>query len=265
MTIKISANLGFLWINDSIPEAIIKASKFQFDAVEFHWPYEQDADKIKEYSEAYGMDIITINTPRGNLRKGDFGLAAIPGREIDARRNIETSLRYANRIGAKHVHIMAGITRHSYARDTFTFNLKFAAELAKELSIGILIEPMNPKHVPGYFLTELDQAISIINDLDTDCVRIIFDCYHLYEKNKSLLKAYKRSSSYVGHIQFSSLPNRGAPNLGSIDYSTLLRNISDLDYEGYFGAEYKPGHNIESELCWLEDFRNSWNSSTDNV
>ncbi len=265
MTIKVSANLGFLWVNHSIPEAIKKASKFKFDAVEFHWPYDQEPDEIKEHSRNLGMDIITINTPRGDVGGGDFGLAAIPGREIEARRSIETSLSYASTIGAQHVHVMAGITDHSCARDAFTSNLKFASELAKELSIGILIEPMNPKYVSGYFLTELNQAISIINDLDTDNVKIIFDCYHLFEKNKSLLKAYILASPHIGHIQFSSLPNRGAPNIGSIDFVSLLKKISELDYIGYFGAEYKPRDNIESELSWLGDFRKTWNLSVDNA
>ena len=258
MNIKISANLGFLWSEHSLPDAIEKASSFGFDAVECHWPFELSAQELKASLKAFNMKMISINASRGNIARGDFGLNAVPGRETESRELIELALNYAKQINASNVHLLAGITSHPDARDTFLENLDFAAAMAEPMDINVLIEPMNKQVVPGYFLTSLNQATSLLRDLGKPSVRLMFDTFHLYDEHISLGQLYENSAELIGHIQFSSVPNRQAPHLGTIDYAALIQNIRSLGYSGYFGAEYKPSMDIESELIWLKRFRKIW-------
>ena len=258
MDIKISANLGFLWKDLSLPEAIEKASKFGFDAVECHWPFELSAQYLSASLKEFNMKMISMNAPKGDMAKQDFGLNAIPGRETEARKLIELALNYAKEIDARNVHLLAGITSHPGARETFLGNLDFAAAMAEPLSINLLIEPMNQCTVPGYFLTSLNQATSLLRDLNRPIVKLMFDTFHLYSEHFSLGQLYENSADFIGHIQFSSVPNRQAPHLGRIDYAALIQHIRLLGYSGYFGAEYKPSIDIEVELIWLQRFRKVW-------
>ena len=257
MNIKISANLGFLWNELPLKEAINNAARVGFDAVECHWPYEVAKDKLSAYLLHSKLKMISINTPKGDM-KGDFGLNALPGRESEAKRNIELSLNYAKAIGACYVHVMAGISSHLKARDTFLSNLEFAIGIAKKRSLRLLIEPMSSSVVPGYFLTCLSKAISILRDLDDETVKVMFDAYHLYDRNVSIVSLFQKNANFIGHIQFSSIPNRQAPHSGSVDYISLIKKINNAGYNGYFGAEYRPGTEIDSEMVWLKNFRNHW-------
>jgi hydroxypyruvate isomerase len=264
MNIKISANLGFLWNDLSLLEAIQKASSFGFDAVECHWPFELSARELRQGLEAFKMKMISINAPKGDMAQGDFGINAVPGRETESRELIEIAINYAEQINASNVHLLAGITSHPNAHDTFLDNLYFATTIAEPMGINILIEPMNKQVVPGYFLTSLNQATSLLRDLGKPSVRLMFDTFHLYSEHISLGQLYENSAEFIGHIQFSSVPKRQAPHLGTIDYAALIQNIRGLGYSGYFGAEYKPSFDIEGELIWLKKFRKIWEKENEN-
>jgi len=264
MTIKISANLGFLWNDITLLHAIEKASGFGFDAVECHWPFDLPAQELRAGLKSFNMKMISINAPKGDVVQGDFGLSAVPGRKTESREHIELAFNYAKQINASNVHLLAGVTSHPDARDTFLDNLEFAAAMAEPMDVGVLIEPMSQQTVPGYFLTSLNQATSLLRDLGKRNVKIMFDTFHLYDAHISLEQLYKNSADFIGHIQFSAVPNRQAPHLGTIDYAALIQNISNLGYSGYFGAEYKPSTDIESELIWFKRFQKIWGKENEN-
>ena len=159
---KFSANLGFLWTELSLPDAIRAAKAAGFDAVECHWPYDTDPVNVRDALNDTGLPMLGLNTRRGNVAGGENGLAALPVRMEEARQAIDEALAYASTVGAANVHVMAGVADGAHANQTFLDNLAYACEKAAHRGITILIEPLNPYDAPGYILASTDQAVATI-------------------------------------------------------------------------------------------------------
>ena len=160
---KFSANLGFLWADRPLPDAIHAAKAAGFDAVECHWPYETPAALTRAALQETGLAMLGLNTRRGNTSIGENGLSALPGREPDARAAIDEALTYARATGTRAVHVMAGNSSGPRARAAFVGNLAYACQTAGDITI--LIEPLNPYNAPGYFLNSTGQACDIIREV----------------------------------------------------------------------------------------------------
>ncbi len=249
-----SANLGFLWNDLPLAEAIQRAKTAGFHAVECHWPYDQPVEDVQAALEETGLLMLGLNTRRGDVDAGEMGLSALPGREEDARAAIDEALDYANAIGAAAVHVMAGITDDPKAEKVFVENLKYAADRAAETGTIILIEPLNRHDAPGYFLQTTGQARDIIAQVGAGMVRLMFDCYHVARNEGDVVTRLKENLSIVGHIQFASVPDRAEPDFGEIDYAYVFAAISDLGWMRPLGAEYKPSGPVEDTLGWLDRF-----------
>ncbi len=250
--VKISANLGFLWTELLLPDAIYASKKNGFDAVECHWPFEYKIDDINKALEKSNLEMIVLNTQRGDHAKGENGLSAIPGRELDARKFIDQAIEYAKELNCKNVHVMAGKTSKSIeAENVFRKNLDYAVNKAERNNIIILIEPLNFFDAPNYHLTNLEKAIETINFIGAKNLKIMFDCYHIQIMQGNLFYRIKENLPDIGHIQIASVPGRNEPNKGEINYNELLEMIIDIGYQGYFGAEYKPLNKTEDGLHWL--------------
>ncbi len=248
---KFSANLGFLWTGLSLPEAIRAAHGAGFEAVECHFPFDVPAGEVKSALEATGLPMLGLNTVRGNVEEGEFGLAAVPGAETRARAAIDQAVDYAAAIGARNVHVMAG--RHG-KHEVFVENLTYAADRAAPLGIGLLIEPINQRDVPDYFLSNVEQAAEIIGELGKSNIAIMFDFYHVQIMQGDLLKRLEAHLPRVGHIQIASVPHRNEPDRGEVDFAWLMAALDDLGYQGYVGAEYVPADTTEAGLGWLSAF-----------
>ena len=249
---KFSANLGFLWTELSLPDAIRAAKAAGFHAVECHWPYDVPASEVKAALIETGMDMLGINTVRGAVEAGDNGLAAIPGREEEARAAIDQAIDYAAEIGAHCVHVMAGIAGGPKATETFCDNLRYACGRAEPHDITILIEPLNHYDAPNYYLSTSEQAKGIILELGLANLKLMFDCYHLAIMEGDLVRRFEAIKSHVGHVQFASVPDRGAPNKGEVNYSFVFEKIQELGWDSPLGAEYKPNGPTEPTLGWLD-------------
>ena len=248
---KFSANLGFLWNDRPLPDAIYAAKAAGFDAVECHWPYDVSASKILTALSETGLKMLSLNTRRGDVTGGDNGLSAIVGREIEARANIDEAITYAIAIEAKNVHVMAGFAIGHKAHLAFIKNLTYACKNAAKHGITILIEPLNEYDVPGYFLKTTNQAISIIDEVGFTNLKLMFDCYHVQLMEGDLSHRLEKLFPNIGHIQFASVPDRGAPDHGEINYEHVLQVISNLGYVYPIGAEYKPNCPTDQSLEWL--------------
>lgn len=253
---KFSANLGFLWTELSLPEAIHAAKKAGFDAVECHWPYATPAEDVKAALRATGLKMLGLNSSRGNTDAGENGLSALPGREEEARRAIDEALAYASAIGAPCVHVMAGFEEGTAAHETFVANLRYATDGASAAGITILIEPLNKYDAPGYFLQTAEQAKTLIEEIGADNLKLMFDCYHLQLMGGDLTHKLTDMLPIIGHIQFASVPDRGTPDHGELNYAHVFEHIADLGYTAPLGAEYKPGGDTEGTLGWIKKFRN---------
>jgi len=252
---RFSANLGFLWNDRPLADAIHAAAKAGFDAVECHWPYENDVSDVKAALTATGLSMLGLNTVRGNLADGENGLAALPGREDEARVAIDQALAYAAAINTPNIHVMAGFADGDAARETFVANLEYAAATAAKAGRTILIEPLNHYDAPGYFLNHTDQARAIIEDVAADNLKLMFDCYHIQILQGNLSRNLAANLDITGHIQFASVPDRGAPDAGEVNYHHIFAEIAALGYDAPLGAEYKPANgDTDASLGWLKEF-----------
>ena len=251
---KFSANLGFLWSDLDLPDAI-RAAKFAgFDAVECHWPYETEAELVKAVLNETGLTMLGLNTRRGNLSNVENGLTALPDRITEARAAIDEAIAYATSAGIANIHVMAGFSSGAEARSVFESNLNYACERALKSGKTILIEPLNKYDAPGYFLQTTDQAVSIIESVGCANLKLMFDCYHVQLMEGDICNHLKNLYSKIGHIQFASVPDRGPPNDGELSYSFIFEHIKRLGYVAPLGAEYKPVGRTEDSLCWMKKF-----------
>ncbi len=249
---KFSANLGFLWNNLPLPEAIGKAKEAGFDAVEAHWPYDTPAEDVLAALKETGLPMLGINTVRGNLKAGETGLSALKGREEEAQRAINQAVSYAAQIGAKDVHVMAGNRCDGAATDPFVSNLSYACDLAAVHGIGILIEPINHHDIPDYFLRTTGQAVDLINRVNKPNLKMMFDCYHVQIMEGDISRKLETLMPYIGHIQIAAVPSRVEPDEGELDYRYIFAKLDELGYEVPLGAEYKPRRTVEYGLDWLK-------------
>ncbi|MGN6779786.1 hydroxypyruvate isomerase family protein [Rhizobium sp.] len=252
---RFSANLGFLWQELSLPDAIRAAKAAGFDAVECHYPYDTPAEAVRQALEETGLAMLGLNTARGNVAAGDNGLAAIPGRENEARHLIDQAIDYAAAIDARNVHVMAGKSAGDVARGTFIANLHYACERAGKMGTTILIEPLNYRDAPGYFLQTADQALDIIAAVDAANLKLMFDCYHLQIMQGDLTRRLQDHMAAIGHIQIAAVPDRREPDHGEIDYRHILQFLEKLGYDRPIGAEYRPTTTTEAGLAWLQAYK----------
>jgi hydroxypyruvate isomerase len=251
---RFSANLGFLFTEIPEIERVAAAAAAGFKAVEMHWPYLVPAAEMRGALSRSQVTMLGLNTPVGNAAAGDFGLGALPGRESEFQQALDQAVSYGHAIGATAVHCMSGLVTPdttSAAERTFVANLKLAADKAAQAEMTILIEPINHRDKPGYFLHTIEQAASIIDQVGRRNVKIMFDCYHIQIMQGDLTRRLKDHIELIGHVQIAAVPSRAEPDEGEIDYRDICRSLDRLGYGGWIGAEYKPRGRTEEGLGWL--------------
>ncbi len=247
MGLKFSANLGFLWQELALPDAIRAAKVAGFVAVECHWPYDVPAADVRAALEETGLPMLGLNTRRGQA--GENGLSALPGRGADARAAVDEAIAYADAVDAGAVHVMSGFAIGPEAEAAFIDTLRYAcAQTART----ILIEPLNSYDAPGYFLTTTAQAEVIIAQVGAANLKLMFDCYHVQLMEGDVTHRLERLLPIIGHIQFASVPDRGAPDHGELSYPHVFGIIERLGWPIPLGAEYKPGGATEPTLAWMD-------------
>ena len=192
--------------------------------------------------------MLGLNTRRG--LPGENGLAALPGREAEARAEIDRAIAYARAVGCGAVHVMSGIAAGPAAAATLLANLDHACRAAPDLTF--LIEPLNAYDAPGYFLAGSDQAARLIERAGHANLRLMFDCYHVQVTEGDLTRRLRRHLPIVGHVQIAAVPDRGAPDHGEVDYRHVCRLLADLGWQKPIGAEYRPSGATGDSLGWLE-------------
>ena len=247
-----SANLGFLWTDRSLPEAIHAAKQHGFAAVECHWPYQTPASSVAAALDETNLVMLGLNTSRGDVSQGENGLSALPGREAEARVAIDQAITYAAAINAANVHVMAGFAQGPKAHQTFVDNLHYATEQAHRHGMTILIEPLNHYDAPGYFLNTSEQAKIIIEQVNKDNLKLMFDCYHIQIMEGDITRRLTNLLEIVGHIQIASVPLRQEPDSGELDYRHILNVLANLGFHQPIGAEYRPKGCVEAGLNWMD-------------
>ena len=180
------------------------------------------------------------------------GVAALPGRQEEARTYIDEAIAYAATTNTRNVHVMAGRTdKGSQAQQTFSDNLRYATQQAAKHNITILIEPLNHRDAPNYHLQTAEEAADIIEGVGAPNLKMMFDCYHLQIMEGDLYMRAKNFMDKIGHIQFASVPEHAEPDKCELNYPVLLSRFYEASYHGYIGAEYKPSGVTDDSLGWM--------------
>lgn len=247
---RFSANLGFLWAELSMLERIERAAAEGFGAVEMHWPYAEDPKALRAACAAAGVELLALNTPLGNTEQGDFGLAALAGREAAFRDGFLMAAEYAVAAGASKLHVMAGVgPNNARTRQIFAQNLLWAEAQAPELTL--LLEPLNNFDKPQYFYHLPEHALAIINSADLQRTKLMFDAYHVGREGYDPVREYDRCAPFIGHIQIAGVPHRHEPYSGQVDFERFLTHLAAQNYTGWVGCEYKPERGEEAGMARL--------------
>lgn len=198
-----------------------------------------------------------INAYPGDWAGGERGLAALPDRAPDFVDSLERTLDYAQAAGAPRVHLLAGLApaQSGEARATYLRSVRLAAERFARLGVTVLLEPINPSDMPGYFLNDFDQAAQVLAEIDLPGVRLQFDVYHRQRIHGEVERGLRRLIGLVGHVQVASAPDRAEPDHGEVDYAQVFETLDALGYDRVIGCEYRPAAGTVAGLSWLDRYR----------
>ncbi|GMQ46142.1 2-oxo-tetronate isomerase [Vibrio sp. 10N] len=255
---KFAANLSMLFTEVPFMERFKKAHQAGFKAVEFLFPYDFEPEALQTELQQYGLEQALFNLPPGDWGAGERGFAAIPGREQEFKNSVETALLYAKALGCKKLHAMSGIVDPRFSRqqhvDTFVANIRFAADLLADHGIQVMIEPLNVRDVPGYFIAHQREAVELIRLVDRPNVKLQLDLYHAQIMDGDLTNLIKDLAAFTGHVQIASIPDRHEPSEGEICYSHLFEVLDASGYSGWVGCEYHPREETEAGLSWVHRY-----------
>ena len=248
---KFAANIAYLFTERPLIERFGAAAAAGFKAVELQFPYDHAPSAVKAELDKHGLTQLGLNTAHG--RESEFGLAAVPGRERDWDATFKQALDYIVAIGGSAVHCLAGkvpVDQRPAAEKTFIANLARSADLAKEKGITLLIEPINARDRPDYFLNRVEHAADIISKVGRPNVKIQYDFYHVQIVGGDLIKRFEKHQPFIGHVQIASVPDRHEPDEGEINYPGIFEALDRFGWSGWTACEYRPRGNTEAGLGW---------------
>ncbi|MGA5648233.1 2-oxo-tetronate isomerase [Streptomyces seoulensis] len=254
---RFAANLSMMYTEHPFPARFAAAAADGFEAVEYLFPYAYDPAELRRLLDEHGLRQVLFNAPPGDWDAGERGTAALPGREAETRSGIERALEYAAALDCPRVHVMAGLLPSGADRDTYLDNLARAAERAGAAGVDLLIEPINHRDMPGYFLNRQADAHAVVRELGADNVKVQLDLYHCQITEGDLTTALRRDlpTGRVGHLQIAGVPERQEPDAGELNIGHLFDVIDELAFAGWVGCEYRPRAGTSEGLGWLRDYR----------
>jgi hydroxypyruvate isomerase len=252
---RLAANLAFLFADRPFLDRFAAAAAAGFSAVELQAHYDHPPSAVRAALDRHALTLLGINTAGG--REGELGLAAVAGREQDFAALFRQALDYAVAIRAVSIHCLAGAVAPELrpaADKIFIDNISRAADLAGAHGIKLLIEPINPRDRPNYFLTRPEHAADLIGRIGRPNVKIQFDFYHAQITGGDLIRRFEKHLPYVGHVQIAAVPSRAEPDEGEVNYAGVLAALDKLGYAGWIGCEYKPRGRTEDGLGWAKAY-----------
>jgi len=255
---RFAANLSFLFQEEPFLERFAAAADQGFQAVEFMFPYDHSAAAVASAVRSAGVQVVLFNTPAGDWSKGERGLAALPNRRQDFRAAMARTFEYAEAYDCPRIHVVAGMQPAGADRRAmeacFMDNLAWAAEQAAGLGRMLMLEPLNQRDNPGFFLSDFDFAEKVIADIGAPNLRLQFDVYHAQITHGDLTKRIERQMPWIGHVQIANPPHRHEPGKGEIDYRHVFETFDRLGYEGWIGCEYRPSGSMLDSLNWIREY-----------
>ncbi|WP_428391175.1 2-oxo-tetronate isomerase [Lichenicoccus sp.] len=253
--VQFAANLTMLFTEHAFLDRFAAAADAGFTAVEFLSPYEYESGQIADALEVSGLRLVLHNLPSGNWAGGERGIGCLPDRTDEFRAGVARAIEYASALGCTRLNCLAGIAAadDAAARRTLVENLRFAAEALRGTGITLLLEPVNTRDVPGFFVSRTTQALAILDEVGDDKVKLQFDIYHTQVMEGDLARSIETHFDRIGHLQLADNPGRNEPGTGEINYRYLFGKIDALGYDGWIGCEYKPKHATAAGLGWIRE------------
>ncbi|KJC59238.1 hydroxypyruvate isomerase [Bradyrhizobium sp. LTSPM299] len=251
-----AANLSMMFTEVPFLDRFEAAAKAGFAAVEFLFPYEYPADEVGKRLKAAGLTQALFNLPPGDWNAGEKGFAALPDRFADLQQSLKTALPHAQATGVKRLHLMAGIADRSDPRAVAAFrkSIAYAAEFFAPHGLDVVIEPINPRNVPGYFLNDFLFARDLINELKIPNLKLQFDIYHCQIIHGDVTMRLREMMPIIGHVQIASIPSRNEPDGEELNYLFLFEELDRLGYGGFVGCEYNPRGKTADGLAWFKPY-----------
>jgi len=258
--LRFCVNISTVFTELPLLERFAAARKAGFPAVEMQWPFEAGVDDLARAYERAGLEaFVLMSFPGGDRAKGDRGLGALPDRVDELAKGFDLTRRYAERLGAKCLNLLSGCPAPSVdparARATLVENVRLAARAMRDIGAQVILEPINHHDVPGFFVSRVDDALAILDDVGEPNVGLQFDFYHVERMGHVLLATYEAALPRIAHIQFSDCPGRQEPGTGHIKFPDVFAAVERSAYKGWTGAEYFPKRPTPETLGWFEPYR----------
>jgi len=250
-----AANLSLMFNEWDFLDRFDAAAQVGFTAVEFLFPYEHPPEVIAAALDSSGLDLALFNLPAGDWAKGERGLAALPDRFDEVKAGVHKALPYIEATGVKRVHLMAGIAdaRSPEADAAYRKSVSHVAAKLDEVGVQVMIEPINGRDMPGYFLNDFAIAETVIGELRLPNLKLQFDVYHRQIIRGDVVMALRALMPIIGHVQIASVPSRNEPDSEELNYPYIFRELDLLGYEGFVGCEYRPRGKTRDGLDWFTD------------
>ena len=253
---RFAANISMMFNEVPFLERFALARNAGFTAVEFTFGYDHRAQRLVELVEYHDLTVALFNMPKGE-GVNDRGVAAVAGREDEFRDQVEVALEYARALRPLNVHVMSGnaAADDAEARAIYVANLRYAAQRFGDSNTGLVIEPLNSRDIPGYYLSDFDFARDVIAEVDAPNLGLQFDIYHRQVQRGDVMGGLREMLPIIRHVQISATPGRHEPGSGELDDFEVLRRLDSMGYDGFVGCEYRPASSTIEGLGWMSDFQ----------
>ena len=256
--LKFSANLTMLFNEVDFLARFERAARAGFRGVEYLFPYEWEKDELKERLDKNGLEQVLHNLPAGDWASGERGIACLPGREAEFQEGVGLAIEYARALGCSRLNCLVGLTPEGVSPEkvhqTLIDNLRLATVALEKEGIRLLIEPLNDRDIPGFYLVHTREALQLLEEVNHPNLWLQYDIYHMQIMEGNLTKIILDNLPRIAHMQLADNPGRHEPGTGEINFTNLFRAIDQAGYEGWLGCEYKPSGVTEDGLKWIEPY-----------
>lgn len=256
--IKLAANLSMMYNEVPFLERFSAAAASGFKGVEFLFPYEHEPRDVAAALEDGKLTQALFNLPPGDWAAGERGMAAIPGREREFAESIDLALEYAGVLRCPRVHVMAGLLPADVSVEdcerVYESNLRLAASRCAQRRVEAVIEPINHRDIPSYFLNTTRQAIAVIERVGAPNLKLQLDLYHCQITEGNLVHHVRDLAGRYTHVQIAGNPDRNEPDFGEVNYAYVLEQLDALGYQGWVGCEYRPKNGTREGLGWARPY-----------
>ena len=250
-----AANLSMMFNEVPFLERFEAAAEAGFKGVEYLFPYDYPVEVLEELLRKHKLENVLFNLPPGDWSAGERGITCIPGRESEFRDGVEIALSYATRLKTVRLHAMAGIApggaQAGALKSTYISNLKYAAAKFAKHGIALLIEAINTRDMPGFYLSTQAQSYETLLAVDAPNLKMQMDCYHMQIMEGDLAVKLRKYAPHCGHVQIAGVPERHEPDTGEIRYSYIFDVLDEIGYSGWVGCEYRPANKTLDGLSWF--------------